>query len=211
MPSIGVVIPCAKHHWTVVHNAYQSCSDNVKIIISCDWIDEFIEPFNRKNLWVLSTSSIVPAGVCYMRNKAITMLDTDLIIPLDADDTFTPDGIQSLVDAWEPGTWVYGDAMQDGRIKKAPPPGMLKQKNLTQATMCFAKSDWLKVGGYDPRYNIGAEDWAFQLALTRANVFPRKIDKIVYNYSVGGQRSNFGDCRNIILELLRLDYGISPP
>lgn len=153
-------------------------------------------------------------GVAGARNIGINWSGRDdLIIPLDADDELLPDSVHALESAWEPGTWVYGgwiEAEPDGTetVISAPPPGMLNRKALCHATMLFHRNDWAKVGGYDPDFNIGGEDWAFQVALTAAGVRPVRVDQPIYRRHIGvnartGQARQYGD---VILRLLRDKY-----
>lgn len=131
---------------------------------------------------VFGTTDSFRSGVCYVRNLGIDAALNEFIVPLDADDTFYPDALERLYEAWQPGTWVYGnhtEVDEDGfiiREVQAPPPGMLHQKNLTYATFLFHRDDWQKAGGYDPTFELGAEDYAFQVALTAAGIKPVKLD-----------------------------------
>jgi glycosyltransferase involved in cell wall biosynthesis len=132
-------------------------------------------------------------GVCYARNEAIGRVQTDLILPLDADDYLLPGAVERMAAAWQPGKVVYGDwreifVLPDQNTlenhgtqlnfnpndvnlfmhKEAPPPAMLTRKHVCHATYLFAEEDWHHVGGYDPDFNIGAEDWEFMIALVEA-------------------------------------------
>lgn len=153
-------------------------------------------------------------GVSGSRNVGIYWgAPDDLIIPLDADDELLPGSVHALKSAWEPGTWVYGgwiEVQPDGTetVISAPPPGMLNRKTLCHATMLFHRDDWAKVGGYDPDFNIGGEDWAFQVALTAGGVRPVRVDQPIYRRHIGvnartGQARQYGD---VILRLLRDKY-----
>jgi GT2 family glycosyltransferase len=113
-----------------------------------------------------------------------------LIICLDADDYFLPDGINRLKEAWKPNTFIYGGWRNDDlEIFPARQPKRINQQNLCQATMLFHRDDWLKAGGYDPDFNIGWEDYGFQCALVNAGVEPIRIDYPIHHYSSGGKRS----------------------
>lgn len=131
---------------------------------------------------LIETGSLVPVGVCAARNIAISLARYELIIPLDADDEFLPSGITALVQAYEPGKFVYGDWYEGEEYHNAPPAGMLAVKNITQATFLFAKEDWLAVGGYPVKYALGAEDYALTLALVTAHTRPQYIPVAVYRY-----------------------------
>lgn len=136
-------------------------------------------------------ATMVPSGVVHVRNYGVAWAMTDLIVCLDADDTLTPESLKALYEAYEPGTWVYGGwrdiSEEDVHMvtHPAPPPAMIDRKNLCHATFLFAKEDWRKVGGFDPDFSLGIEDYAFQVALTNAGIRPKRVDSIIYNRTVG--------------------------
>jgi glycosyltransferase involved in cell wall biosynthesis len=159
---VSVVIPCYKQKQWVEAAMQSAQAAHVHVY------DEDEDPFR--------------AGVCYARNFLIVYANDKLILPLDADDTLYPDAIERLYAAWQPGIWVYGnhtEVDEDGNVLReviAPPAGMLPIKNLTYATFLFHKDDWQRVGGYDPTFEIGCEDYAFQIALAANGVRPVKLD-----------------------------------
>lgn len=133
-------------------------------------------------------------GVCWARNEAIRdYAETPLILPLDADDYLLPGAVERMAAAWSPGKVVYGgwreqnlqsdSAREHDRMRiykntdlQAPPPEMLNRKHICHATYLFEKEDWQRVGGYDPDFNIGAEDWAFMIALVNAGCELVRLD-----------------------------------
>jgi len=124
----------------------------------------------------------VRAGVNFARNFLIEMAYAPLIVCLDADDELH--SLAPLLDAWQPGTFVYGDYLEHSgnevnRIKAAP-PGSLTRKNITGVTFMFHQSDWQRVGGFDPDFAY-AEDFGLQCALVNGGVQARQIDAIVYS------------------------------
>lgn len=179
---IDVIIPCYKQEqWleAAVTSALKQSADITVIY------DGPLPPSNfdiERYAIVYSTGDGFRTGVCYARNMGVDASAYEFILPLDADDTLYPDAIDRLYAAWQPGTWVYGnhtEVDEDGTIIReveAPPPGMLRQKNLTYATFLFHKDDWQRAGGYDPTFELGAEDYAFQVALTASGVRPVKLD-----------------------------------
>lgn len=139
------------------------------------------------------------AGTIYSRNRAIYAANEELILPLDADDRLL--NIGALVDAWLPGTWVYGgwrELEYSGTSStkvilhniEPPPPGMLARKELGWVSMLFAKSDWQAVGGYDPVFSIGNEIWAFQRALYAAGVMPTRVPDVVFERNTDAPRTD---------------------
>lgn len=198
---ITVIIPCYNMANTLaraVESALEAGACEV-VIVDDDSTDESFGVASRLEDIYPNVSLIGGAygvdvdhklGVAFSRNMAVDHSE-DLIVPLDADDTLTPDGLRLLYYAYEPGTWVYGGWCERvGQMEKdyqAPPPGMLKRKNVCFATMLFHRDDWQKAGGYNPLFEIGAEDYAFQCALTHAGVKPVRVNGIIHNrYTNGG-------------------------
>lgn len=152
-----------------------ACTDNT--VQELDQLHSKYE--NRFHYWYVMRD--VRNGVNFARNFCCYNSPSGLIIPLDCDDTLCD--ITSLVEAWQPGTWIYGDYyQQEGHhISRIPgaPAGALSRKEITGITFMFHKEDWLKVGGYDPDFAY-CEDYAFQCALTHAGVKPTYVETVVY-------------------------------
>jgi glycosyltransferase involved in cell wall biosynthesis len=164
------------------------------------------------NVRYIHPQSSVPIGVCAARNIGVTAATGELIIPLDADDYFLPGGIQALKDAWRANTFVYGPCEKDdGTIVTPPPLGMLKRKNVTQATFLFSKQDFIRVGGYDPRLTVGAEDYALMRAFVRAGLTGTQTTDPVYHYT-DNPSGRATDCHRhwpLIVTLLDDWYGLT--
>lgn len=179
---ISVIIPCyQQEQW--VEAAWKSVETQAAdvTIVHTSSIYTSLDFEHTANELCIGHDAFRP-GICYARNLGVSGSAYEFILPLDADDQLYPDAIERLYEAWQPGTWVYGnhtEVNEDGQIIReveAPPPGMLQQKNLTYATFLFHKDDWQRAGGYDPTFEIGAEDYAFQVALTANGVRPVKLD-----------------------------------
>lgn len=129
-------------------------------------------------------SGRVRVGVCVARNMAIECARQKLIVPLDADDSLMDDSLEYLHSAYRPGTLVYGGWQVNGQDYNAPPPGMINRKNVAYATWLFEKSAWRVVEGYNPRFEIGGEDWHFMLALIHAGITPIRVEGSTYRRTV---------------------------
>ena len=187
---VGVVIPCYNHFGTLERaiNSAFLFADTVQVVID-GGVSRYASYLPDNCDFTLLDGRV---GVVGARNIGIELLrrkGCELIVPLDADDYFTVNGLRALVNAWKAGTWVYGGYEIDGQPKRPPPPAQLPRKNVTQATLCFHIEDFFQVGGYDPDFNIGAEDWALTAALTQNGVQGVRIPDVVYHYSPGGERA----------------------
>lgn len=198
-------IPCRNHADTLkraVDSAYGAGCNQVMILDdgSTDNTRDVIKKIydeHQSNLFsiVMFDSWGIRYGASVARNYMINCpLAYELIICLDADDTLND--ITPLRDAWQPGTWCYGNHVEkhpdsDDVLVKGIPAGSLARRNITGVTFLFHKDDWLKVGGFDCDFAY-AEDYAFQCNLTHNGVKPVYVDTIVYNrymHPDGNERS----------------------
>lgn len=181
---VSVIIPCYKQEQWLNEAISSATPEHYRVMVIYDgaFPTHLLGTFADEWAEVRQTSNGFRAGVCYARNLGIGLSREEFMLPLDADDTLYPDAIDRLYTKWNPGTWVYGnhtEVDEEGNMLReveAPPPGMLHRKNLTYATFLFHRDDWRRVGGYDPTFEIGAEDYAFQVALTACGVRPVKLD-----------------------------------
>lgn len=213
MHSVSVIIPC-KNHGQFLIRAVTSALDADEVIIINDHSEDETPRIAADLVARYPEVSYLEndgAGVVAARNTGIQAASSELIIPLDADDYLIVGGL--LARAWKPDAWVYSDyyLAESGTIerKQAPPPGVLRHKNVTHATICFAKSDWRRVGGYDPAFDLCCEDWAFTIALTEAGIKPTYIYDATYVRQVeaGGRSRACLRHAKVIRRLLADKYG----
>lgn len=156
----------------------------------------------------------VNRGVVAARNHAIGQMDTDWILPLDADDYLTENIIPTLRVAVDSRTFAYGDWLEDegGELpvmKQAAPIGMIDRKNVAKATFLFSRTMWDEVAGYDAAFeSIGAEDWAFMVALLEAGFRGVRIEIPIYHYqsATDGRAALARQHETEILALMRTKY-----
>lgn len=217
MVSVGVVIPCHNQGDTLQRAVVSALEADVIVVVNdggnskTEDIALALERLNDKIVSV-ATGYPFPSGVCHARNEGISQAGygelCDLIIPLDADDYLLPGGLEALRDAYEPGTFIYSDYQINGSIITAPPPGMINRKNISHATICYSHEDWYKVGGYDPDFNIGCEDWALTCAFVEAGLRPKHIPVATY-YRTENPNGRAARCLKyapLLLDLLKDKY-----
>lgn len=184
MLPITVIIPYIKTHEHVLRNAINSAwaagANEVKVMEDVD------------------------IGVCGIRNMLVRQAKNDFIVPLDADDTLLEGGLLALSEAWDFGRWVYGYYTVEHTIIETARIERLFEKSICHATILYHRADFELVGGYDPDFNIGTEDYAFCLALQRAGVLGKQIKTPVYAKFMDddGRGAKCFERRDIIRRLL---------
>lgn len=147
--------------------------------------------YNGARVSILNTplSNGIRGGVVFARNYGISFAQNPLVVPLDADDALLPGGLALLWRSYAPNTFVYGGWLEDGEQRTAPPIQRISEKNVSHATWLFHKDDWRAVGGYDPLFEAGCEDWAFMAQLVARGVQAVRIASPIYAKADSGGRA----------------------
>lgn len=190
--NVSVVIPSYQHGHLLeraVYSALRAGAGEVVIVddASTDHTQAIGESLKHAPE-IMYLRNLFHAGTIYSRNRAIYSATYDLIVPLDADDVML--NIGALVDAWQPGTWVYGGWSEDGAYYEPSPIGALARRELGWVSMLFHRDDWQQVGGYDPVFSLGNEIWAFQRALVNAGVYPVRVPDAVFERNTDAPRTD---------------------
>jgi glycosyltransferase involved in cell wall biosynthesis len=113
-------------------------------------------------------------GACWTRNAAVATARGPLILPIDADDKVEPNTAESFYAAWEregPHCFIYGNirlfgaGMEHDRTLPDYDFGLTLKTCLAPVTILYPKQAWAEIGGYDPEFESGMEDWVFLIAL----------------------------------------------
>lgn len=186
-PRVNAIIPCRNSIETIeraVKSAVDAGCDKVFVFDDASTDGLYYKLLDLRDDYPIWTYSSLGArtGSAVARNYLINLVEGDLIICLDADDTLND--IAPLVAAWQPNTFVYGNHNEiNGDTvthHKGAPIGTLPNKLVSGVTFLFHKDDWKRVGGFDSDFAY-CEDWAYMCALVNAGVQGRYMDTTVYN------------------------------
>lgn len=210
---ISVIIPARNMQGTVgyaIKSALTAGAAEVIVVDDASEDETFMEVLKHcsEGRVRVIQSGKVRVGVCVARNMAIEQAHEKLIVPLDADDTLLPDSLEYLHSRYVPRVLVYGGWNENGVTREAPPPGMLPKKNIAHATWLFEKAAWYNVNGYDPQFELGAEDWTFMVDLVMIGVEPVRLQGAIYNRAVNvGTRTDMAKGHiNCIRNMLEARY-----
>lgn len=193
---VSIIIPCyndAVYISKAVQSAISQTYPKKEIIVIDDGsnletkkILKEIEP--KINLLITQEN----LGVCLARNNAIACAKGEFILTLDSDDFFEPkfleEGVQILENNEEIGmVTCFANIIENNNVVGIwKPTGSNAYeaiyKNNAIASLLFRKQCWKDVGGYDLKMKNGAEDWEFNISVTKAGWKIFVIEKILFNY-----------------------------
>jgi glycosyltransferase involved in cell wall biosynthesis len=140
------------------------------------------------------------AGLSAARNTGYASTDTPLLIALDADDRLPPGALRALKAplAADPGlgfsygiTRFFGD--WDGDMAFPPLDAYrLLYRHIVGPVGLTRRALWEDVGGYDPAFRTGYEDWDFWLGALERGWRGAKVDEVTFLYRRHGETMVFG-------------------
>ncbi len=197
MPRVSVVIPC--------YNQGTFIDETINSVLAQTWHDfEIIvvndgstDPFTVQHLQQLDFphTKVIHTdnqGLSSARNNGIEVAQGEYILPLDADDRIGPTYLEQavqLLDA-EIGLGIvyskarfFGDRDDEWQLPEYSLEEMLLN-NIIFCTSFFRKTDWEKVGGFDPAMIYGWEDYDFWLSLIERGRQVKRIPEILFYYRI---------------------------
>jgi len=140
------------------------------------------------------------AGLSAARNAGYASTDTPLLIALDADDRLPPGALRALKAPLraDPSvgfaygvTRFFGD--WNGDMAFPPLDGFrLLYRHIIGPVGLTRRALWEDVGGYDPAFRTGYEDWDFWLGALERGWRGAKVDAVTFLYRRHGETMVFG-------------------
>ena len=188
-PTVGVVVPAhnaaAFIEQALAGVAGQSYRPAEVVVVddaSMDGTADLADSWaDRLNLRVLRLRENVGSGEA--RRRAIAMMSTDLLAPLDADDVWMPDHLQHLVDVWRrrpavvsarAEVWRPGEPRVDYhralglKVPKDNQLSALLAGNFVFFGSVFAREEYERAGGFGR--HRGWEDWELWVKMAANHV-----------------------------------------
>lgn len=176
MAKVSVIIPCynqGKYIKECLDSVMNQTFQDFEVIVINDGSTEDTDVFTTLNYPKTKIIHQENKGLVSARNTGISVATGEYILPLDADDKIKPIFLEKAVAILDnnPNIGIVGGkteffGIKDGVWDLEPYhfPDILKRNYLVCSCM-FRRSDWEKVGGYNPNMIYGLEDWDFWLSL----------------------------------------------
>lgn len=195
MPKISIIIPCYNQGQFLdeaVQSVLEQTFQDFEIIIVNDGstdaqTKDILKNLNKPNTRVINTSNQKLASA---RNNGIKEATGKYILPLDADDKIGPEYLELANEILDNNSDIgivyclcefFGAEKGLWELPEYNFPKMLLVNRIFCSSL-FRRSDWEKVGGYNPNMVYSYEDWDFWLSLIEIGVGVHQIQKVMFYY-----------------------------
>jgi glycosyltransferase involved in cell wall biosynthesis len=174
------------------------CSTDDSAAVAQAWLERHAASFSRVSL--LRHRGNAKLGTT--RNTAVAFSETELFLPLDADNLLLPSCIECCLERLDhtgaafacPTIEVFG-ARSGWQYRGEWDPILLRGGNVVDAMALVRKACWAAVGGYAPM-NLGWEDYDFWCKFIEAGFFGARVEEVTARY-----REHVGSMLRTVTEL----------
>jgi glycosyltransferase involved in cell wall biosynthesis len=195
MPDVSIIIPCF-NHGRYIHEAIDSVLNqthqNFEIIVVNDGSTApdtiaVIKKVNHPKIKVVHTTN---QGLASARNNGIREAQSEILLPLDADDKIAPTYIEKAITVLKNDRDVgivycnleFFGTKSGKYILPEFSIARLLFENLIFCTAFFYRKDWEKVNGFNPNMKYSCEDWDFWLSMAANGNKVYRIPEFLFYY-----------------------------
>ena len=199
-PEVAIVIPCYRYAEMLpeaVASAAAQTWGNLRIVIVDDGSPddtaavaaELIAKFPRRRVELIRQAN---QGLAAARNAGVRATQSELVLPLDADDRLEPNAVEVLVrelldtgaDVATPNGRIFGDMDKPLRTLPVTRRRLIANNCLVYSSM-YRRSLFERIGGYGP-IKPGYEDWDFWLSALELGAKFTHVDAELFCYRKHG-------------------------
>lgn len=195
---ISVVIPCYDDG-AFLPEAVASVERSIRVPYDLTVVDDgsrdpqtttVLLAFERAGYHVLR---LPHRGLAHARNQGIAQAQSDIVLPLDADNRLRPGFVEAALDVLDSHPHVvavYGDrhefGLRSGRVEVGVPDlDRLLCGNYIDACAVLRRDAWRACGGYDETMPTqGHEDWDLWISMLERGFTLHRLDLETFDYRV---------------------------
>jgi len=148
-------------------------------------------------------------GIYDAMNKGITRAQGEYTIFMNAGDEFASPNILQDLSQYH-ADFIYGDAIEGGRVKRAKPVSKMKKGMITHHQAMMYRTKILKKLCYDERYNLAA-DYKLTLQFINLSRCIFYINKNICIFEMGGVSQRHAALSRQQESVIRQELGIFAP
>lgn len=194
-PIISIVVPAYNQAEFLPDALDSALNQTVECEVTCivdgatDGSLEIAKGYEKKGVKVISQTN---RGLASARNTGIMNAIGDFVIPLDSDDILLDNCAERITKAiWETNADIISPSFKEFGLSQAevilmPNPTLEDFKTANRVGYCSAirRSVLLAVGGYNPKMQLGFEDFDLWFDLLKRNYKIVTIPEILWLYRV---------------------------
>lgn len=199
MPKVSVIIPCfnqAEFLEECVDSVLKQTMTDFEIIVVDDGSTdekskEILDAFKKTKTKIIRQQNM---GLVGARNTGVKNARGKYILPLDCDDKISPNFLEKCSKYMDENkncgicgglTEFFGSKTGVWDLPKYSFPEILLGNRMV-CTHMYRKTDWEKVGGYNPNMKYGLEDWDFWLSIIELGHDVHQFDEVLFYYRKHG-------------------------
>lgn len=172
-PRLSVVIPVGAGHVDIVQRAIQSVLAQT---VPCAPI--VVHDADKR-------------GPGYVRNVGLSLVNTEFVTFLDADDWLVPTYAERMLYAFAGGAYVYSDWFEDGQLRVAPEQAWQLEGTWHIITTLLPTAWAREGGGFDESLPGGEDEDFYRRLFARAKCGRRWGEALVHYTGDGGRGKTF--------------------
>lgn len=217
--TVSVIITCY-NYGKFLHEAIESVlfqtysNEEIEIIVVNDGsADNTSKVAEKYQVTLLNQPN---TGLPTARNNGIKYSNGRFILPLDADDKLHPQFLEKTVSILEnsPNVGVaYTHCSHFGLVQTTKYAEIfdletLKKRCILNYCSLYRRQVWLECGGYNPKMELGYEDWDFWLCVAENNWDFQLVNDVLFYYRKHGYSlSNIAkENHNTLLGIIKTNH-----